>query len=185
MDCAGERGSSIQGGGAVSSQTIHFNYYRLVPRSADYSSPPVAHFESGVRYAIFLKGREFDLHPAIPLYQMEVQLSPQSPSQPQPHRSPLSALVQERQFGGGEPPYPQAWGPDGAEIVIGYMRDFRDTFFGMSWISGGFHVNLTKLYEHQGSSEADWPIDCHCVACHQSKRARPASNRREGPAGCP
>jgi hypothetical protein len=81
--------------GAVSSQTIHFNYYRLVPRSADYSSPPDAHFESGVRYAIFLKGREFDLHTAIPLYQMEVQLSPQSPSQPQPHSSPLSELAQE------------------------------------------------------------------------------------------
>ena len=81
--------------GAVSSQTIHFNYYRLVPRSADYFGPPDAHFESGVRYVIFLKGRESDLHTAIPLYQMEVQLSPQPPSQPQPYRSPLSALAQE------------------------------------------------------------------------------------------
>ena len=76
--------------GAVSSQIIHFNYHRLVPRSADYFGPPDAHFESGVRYAIFLKGRESDLHTAIPLYQMEVQLSPQSPSQPQP--PPLAAV---------------------------------------------------------------------------------------------
>ena len=80
--------------GAVSSQTIRFNYYRLVPRSPDYLSPPDSHFESGIRYAIFLKGRESDLHTAIPLYQMEVQLSPQSP-QPQPHPSPPSELAQE------------------------------------------------------------------------------------------
>jgi hypothetical protein len=70
-----------------------FNYYRLVARSADYFGPPDADFESGVRCAIFLKGPESDLHTAIPLYQMEVQLSPQSHSQP--HRSPLSALAQE------------------------------------------------------------------------------------------
>jgi hypothetical protein len=81
--------------GSVSSQIIHFNYYRLVPRSADYFGPPDSHFESGVRYAIFLKGRETDLHTAIPLYQMEVQLSPESPSQAQPHRSALSALARE------------------------------------------------------------------------------------------
>jgi hypothetical protein len=83
-------------GGAVSSQIIHFNYHRLVPRSADYFGPPNAHFESGVRYAIFLKGRESDLHTAIPLYQMEVQLSRRSLLLSlSPHRSPLSAFAQE------------------------------------------------------------------------------------------
>jgi hypothetical protein len=81
--------------GALSSHVIHFDYYRLVPRTADHFGPPTAYFETGVRYAIFLKGRDSDLHSAIPLYQMEVQLSPESPSQAQRHRSPLSALAQE------------------------------------------------------------------------------------------
>jgi hypothetical protein len=89
---------------AVSSQNIHFKYYRRVPRSADYFGPPDAHFECGARYAIFLKGRESDLQTAVPLYQMEVQLSPQSPSQPQPHLSPLSALTQELLLAVQSPP---------------------------------------------------------------------------------
>lgn len=81
--------------GALSSHVIHFDYYRLAPRTADHFGPPTAYFETGVRYAIFLKGPESDLHTAIPLYQMEVKLSPQSPSQPHPHRSALSALAHE------------------------------------------------------------------------------------------
>jgi hypothetical protein len=81
--------------GVVSSQTIHFDYYRLVPRSADHFGPPGAYFESGVRYAIFLNGRDSDLHAATPLYQMEIQLSPESRSRAQPHRPLLSALAQE------------------------------------------------------------------------------------------
>jgi len=81
--------------GAVSSQIIHFDYYRLVPRSADHFGPPTAYFESGVRYAIFLKGGDSDLHAAIPLYGVEVKLSPESLWQAQPSPSPLSALAQE------------------------------------------------------------------------------------------
>jgi hypothetical protein len=52
--------------GALSSHVIHFDYYRLAPRTADHFGPPTAYFETGVRYAIFLKGPESDLHTAIP-----------------------------------------------------------------------------------------------------------------------
>jgi len=88
VDCAGERGSSIQAGGIIPDHPLQL----LSPRTeiGRLLRPPDAHFESGVRYAIVLKGRESDLHTAIPLYQMEVQLSPQSPSQPQP--PPLAAV---------------------------------------------------------------------------------------------
>jgi len=36
-----------------------------------------------------------------------------------------------------------------------------------------FHVNLTNCMSIR-KWRADWPIDCHCVARHQSKRARQA-----------
>jgi hypothetical protein len=32
--------------GALSSHVIHFDYYRLVPRTADHSGPPTAYFET-------------------------------------------------------------------------------------------------------------------------------------------
>ena len=84
--------------GSVKSQTIHFDYYVFVRQSPDSARPPTTYFESGISYAIFLRGSDSNLHVAIPLYQMEIITADGTSSQDEPGRPSLSALTLELLF---------------------------------------------------------------------------------------
>jgi hypothetical protein len=84
--------------GFLGSQLISFRYYRLGPRTGSYFGPPVADFHSGIRYVVFLRGRDANLSVAVPFYQMEIEVAPRQVPLDESKTAPELALARELLF---------------------------------------------------------------------------------------
>ena len=61
--------------GNLDSKTIKFVYYSRGPDAGGGLGLPSANFQTGVRYVLFLRGREPTLAVAVPFYQMEITIA--------------------------------------------------------------------------------------------------------------
>jgi hypothetical protein len=85
--------------GDLQGRIIQFKYsWDLALPPGDYFGPPLAHFESGIRYVLFLKSDGADLQVAIPTYQMEIQIAAEPPKMQVAESDPGLALATELVF---------------------------------------------------------------------------------------
>jgi hypothetical protein len=84
--------------GAIDAQVLEFKYYGLASSAGDYFGPPIAEFQSGTRYLLFLKGDARDLEVSTPFYQSEIRVAPQSPIVPDVESNSDLALATELMF---------------------------------------------------------------------------------------
>lgn len=83
--------------GFLGSQVIAFKYYGP-SRTFEYFGPPYADFRSGIRYVLFLKGKDSNLTVTVPFYRIEIEIAPQQPPLDESKPAPDLALAQELVF---------------------------------------------------------------------------------------
>jgi hypothetical protein len=86
--------------GALNQKVIEFRYYGWLPPAGAWEdlTPPIAFFRPGVRCVLFLNRRGPNLEVAIPVYAMEIEVSPQPPIQGESNASSDVTLANELVF---------------------------------------------------------------------------------------
>jgi hypothetical protein len=82
--------------GNLSSHAVRFRYFNFgAYPTPEFITPPIASFDVGSRYIIFLRSRETNLEVAVPVWQMEIPLGPKLSSEAASVPPSLAGIAEE------------------------------------------------------------------------------------------